>query len=441
MNHRRYNPLREEWVIVAANRVNRPWQGATEADTKTKAGFTTLATINPLAPGGKRANGKTSPHYTSTYVFENDFPSLTDDGNRDEDPSELVSDQLYQSHTIRAMNHRRYNPLREEWVIVAANRVNRPWQGATEADTKTKAGFTTLATINPLAPGGKRANGKTSPYYTSTYVFENDFPSLTDDGNRDEDPSELVSDQLYQSHTIRGTCRVLCYHPDSELSMARMSKEQIEAVIDLWIAQMDELQSKYEWVQIFENKGAVVGCSNPHPHGQLWASNFLPTYPAKEYNTQKAYKERTGKVMLMEVLKHELEVKERVVVENDEWVVVIPFWATWPFETMLLPKKHVISLNEINPEQKRLLADIIRKLLIKYDNLFQCSFPFSMGWQSAPTGRYLQEDRSFWTLRAVYLPPLLRSATVRKFMAGYELVSEPQRDITPEKVSLYRRSS
>lgn len=337
------------------------------------------------------------------------------------------------------MNHRRYNPLREEWVIVAANRVNRPWQGATEADTKTKAGFTTLATINPLAPGGKRANGKTSPHYTSTYVFENDFPSLTDDGNRDEDPSELVSDQLYQSHTIRGTCRVLCYHPDSELSMARMSIEQIEAVIDLWIAQMDELQSKYEWVQIFENKGAVVGCSNPHPHGQLWASNFLPTYPAKEYNTQKAYKERTGKVMLMEVLKHELEVKERVVVENDEWVVVIPFWATWPFETMLLPKKHVISLNEINPEQKRLLADIIRKLLIKYDNLFQCSFPFSMGWQSAPTGRYLQEDRSFWTLRAVYLPPLLRSATVRKFMAGYELVSEPQRDITPEKAAAMLR--
>uniref|UniRef100_F1L8W2 Probable galactose-1-phosphate uridylyltransferase n=1 Tax=Ascaris suum TaxID=6253 RepID=F1L8W2_ASCSU len=143
--------------------------------------------------------------------------------------------------------------------------------------------------------------------------------------------------------------------------------------------------------------------------------------------------------MLMEVLKHELEVKERVVVENDEWVVVIPFWATWPFETMLLPKKHVISLNEINPEQKRLLADIIRKLLIKYDNLFQCSFPFSMGWQSAPTGRYLQEDRSFWTLRAVYLPPLLRSATVRKFMAGYELVSEPQRDITPEKAAAMLR--
>ncbi|VDM49021.1 unnamed protein product [Toxocara canis] len=259
------------------------------------------------------------------------------------------------------MNHRRYNPLRDEWVIVAANRVNRPWQGAKEPGSGTKSGFATLTTVNPLAPGGKRANGLVTPNYTSTYVFDNDFPSLTDDGNRDEDPSQLAPDLLYQSHPIRGTCRVICYHPDSELSMVRMSALQIEAVVDMWAAQMDELESKYEWVQIFENRGAAVGCSNAHPHGQLWASNYLPTYPAKEYSSQKrrvvmaiyphstlqAYKERTGNVMLMEVVKHELDVRERLVVENDEWVVVVPFWATWPFETMLLPKKHVVAINKL----------------------------------------------------------------------------------------------
>ncbi|VDK46764.1 unnamed protein product [Anisakis simplex] len=329
------------------------------------------------------------------------------------------------------MSHRRYNPLRDEWVIVAANRLQRPWQGATESGSG--SGFMPSTTVNPLAPGGHRANGQITPHYTSTFVFQNDFPALRD--NADEEYSEGIANQLYRSHSIKGTCRVMCYHPNSDLSMAQMSHEQLEAVIDMWIEQMNELEKKYEWIQIFENRGALVGCSNAHPHGQLWASDYLPTYPAKEYSTQKTYHQQTGKIMLMEVVEEELRKRERLVVENDEWIVVVPFWATWPFETLLLPIKHSTSLNKISKEQKRCLADIMKKLVIKYDNLFKCAFPFSMGWKSAPTGRFLSENRDFWTLHAVYLPPLLRSASVKKFIAGYELVAEPQRDILPEKAA------
>lgn len=344
------------------------------------------------------------------------------------------------------MNHRRYNPLKDEWVIVAANRVKRPWQGAKEASSGKGGGddtankFQKSDTVNPLAPGGKRANGEVTPDYKDVFVFQNDFPSFTDDGQRGDDPSKHDIDNLYQSNLVRGTCRVICYHPCSDLCMAQMTCEQIERVIDVWIEQMNELESKYEWVQIFENRGAIVGCSNAHPHGQLWASNYLPNDPAKKYSTQKSYKERTGRVMLMDVVKRELEDRERIVVENEEWLVIVPFWAVWPFETMLLPKKHTTSLNKIKAEQKAKLASIMKSLLIKYDNLFHCPFPFSMGWQGAPTGRYLKEDCSFWTLHAVYLPPLLRSATVKKFMAGYELVCEPQRDILPEKAAEMLRS-
>ncbi|VDN08313.1 unnamed protein product [Thelazia callipaeda] len=334
------------------------------------------------------------------------------------------------------LSHRRYNPLLDQWIIIAENRIKRPWQGATEAVNASVSREGPSHQKNALAPGGLRASGEITPDYQATFIFPNDFPSLTDDGGKVSQPIELNETGLFKRQTVRGICRVICYHPDSNLQMSQMSLMQIEDVIDAWIDQINELQHKYVWIQIFENKGAMVGCSNVHPHGQLWASDFLPTLPAKCYATQKAYYERTGRIMLMDVLQYEMECGERIVTSNDSWVVIVPYWACWPFETMILPKKHVMSLNEITKDEKKLLAQIIQILLVKYDNLFKCPFPFSMGWEGAPTGRYLNENRKFWTLHAVYFPPLLRSATVKKFMAGYELISEPQRDITPEKVHL-----
>ncbi|KAK0427686.1 hypothetical protein QR680_010366 [Steinernema hermaphroditum] len=330
------------------------------------------------------------------------------------------------------MSHRRYNPLKDEWVIVSTDRINRPWKGATE---KTEQGaFQKSEEINPLAPGGIRANGEVTPFYSNTLVFTNDFPVFT------EDPKTEVHDEheLFKSqHDIRGTCRVLCFHPDSELSLATMSTAQIVDVIAQWIEQMNELRDKYEWIQIFENKGAAVGCSNAHPHGQLWCMNYLPNEATKKMETQKRYYQSHERPMLLDYLEQERKKKERVVVENDHWTIVVPYWAYWPFETLLLPNTHILRLDDITAEERSSLADIMKRLLVKYDNLFKCSFPYMFGWHGAPTGRYLDERCEFWQLHAAYLPPLLRSATVKKFMAAFEMHAEGQRDISPEKVCFY----
>lgn len=244
------------------------------------------------------------------------------------------------------MNHRRYNPLLGEWVLVAANRINRPWQGAKES--KVKADISSVTNENnPLAPGGIRANGTITPNYDGTYVFQNDFPALTDDETSEETFTKSDANDLFKMQKAKGTCRVICYHPNTNLTMALMTVEQIEKVVDTWIRELNNLKRKYEWIQVFENKGKMMGCSNSHPHGQLWATSYLPNVPTKMYINQKKYTEQTGQIMLMEYLKKELEAKERIVTENENWTVLVPFWGFWPFETMLLPKRPLQSLFDI----------------------------------------------------------------------------------------------
>ncbi|CAK1554291.1 unnamed protein product [Leptosia nina] len=325
--------------------------------------------------------------------------------------------------------HVRYNPLKDEWVLVSPHRCKRPWSGQTEQPPEEQAPDPN----NPLRAGAVRANGKKNPIYTSTYVFPNDFPALLE---RVPEPPASTN-PLFVSSQARGTCRVMCFHPDSSMTIPLMSVEEIMAVIEEWINQLKELGRRYTWVQIFENKGAVMGCSNPHPHCQIWASSFLPNEPRVKDRCQRAYYEKHEKAMLVAYVEQELLKKERIVLQNNEWVALVPYWASWPYETMLLPLKgHPQRMTDLNDDQKMALAEIMKQLNTKYDNLFNCSFPYSMGWHGAPTGPDAKPgDSPHWLFHGVYLPPLLRSATVKKFMVGYEMLAQPQRDLTPEQAA------
>lgn len=227
----------------------------------------------------------------------------------------------------------------------------------------------------------------------------------------------------------------MCFHPYSDLTLSTMEVKDIVKVITKWQEILAENMSKYNWVQIFENKGAIMGCSNPHPHCQVWSSNYLPNEISTKHRTQLAFYQEHKKVMLIEYLKRELEAQVRVVVENKDWAVLVPFWAVWPYEMMLLPKRHIVRMSDITEEETKTMAEIMKMLLIKYDNLFECNFPYSMGFHFAPTGTYLKEDCSHWQFHAIYLPPLLRNAQVKKHMVGYELLAQVQRDLTPEKAA------
>jgi len=238
-----------------------------------------------------------------------------------------------------------------------------------------------------------------------------------------------------QMQTQRGTCRVLCFSPRHDLTLAEMPVPDIRRVVEAWEQQVVELGERWRWVQVFENRGAMMGASNPHPHGQIWASDIMPTEPMKEDRAQRRYFGGHGAPLLLDYLELELAQQARIVVENAHWLVVVPFWAVWPFETLLLPKRRVLRLPDLDDAQRHALADILKRLLVRYDNLFQASFPYSMGWHGAPTGPDLDEDMGHWQLHAHFYPPLLRSATVRKFMVGYEMLGEPQRDITAEQAA------
>ncbi|XP_063233855.1 probable galactose-1-phosphate uridylyltransferase isoform X2 [Bacillus rossius redtenbacheri] len=233
----------------------------------------------------------------------------------------------------------------------------------------------------------------------------------------------------------QGTCRVMCFHPKSNLTLPLMSQSEIRAVVDAWVEQFSELGRRFAWVQIFENRGEIMGCSNPHPHCQIWASAFLPNEPRVKDSNQREYFRRHGRPLLLDYVSRELERRERVVVENCDWVVVVPFWAAWPFETMLLPKTHLLRLSDLSTAQRDSLAAIIKQLTTRYDNLFRTSFPYSMGWHGAPTGALMDADNEHWMLHALYYPPLLRSASVRKFMVGYEMLAQVQRDLTQEQAA------
>lgn len=324
--------------------------------------------------------------------------------------------------------HRRLNPLTGEWVLVSPHRTKRPWSGQQEArNTERRPSHDDSCY---LCARNTRANGEINPDYESTFVFDNDFAALL----KEEGVTSEEQDPLFQSEAVSGTCRVICFSPDHALSLAEMETQEIRKVIDLWSEQTTELGAKYKWVQVFENKGAVMGCSNPHPHGQVWASDFLPEIPAKEDSRQRAYLEEHGSVLLLDYLqkeaKNEFEApNSRYVVENDHWVALVPFWALWPYETILLPKRHVARITDLTTEERDALSEAMQELLVKYDNLFETSFPYSMGWHQAPF-EHGAEDH--WQLHAHFFPPLLRSATVKKFMVGYEMLGEPQRDITAE---------
>jgi UDPglucose--hexose-1-phosphate uridylyltransferase len=321
-------------------------------------------------------------------------------------------------------SHRRLNQLTGEWVLVSPHRTARPWQGQVEevaADQR--------PTYDPacyLCPGNERAGGARTPEYDSTYVFDNDFAALTPDVAPEEDDRR----GLLIAQSERGICRVVCFSPRHDLTLGQMPAEAIRTVVDTWADQYLELGS-LDWVrhvQIFENRGAMMGASNPHPHGQIWADERLPNEPAKELAQQRARAD-SGGCLLCDYLDVELDDGERIVTGNEHFTALVPFWAVWPFETLVLPRAHAGALPDLGPDQRDGLADILRRLTRRYDRLFGVTFPYSMGLHQQPTDG---DPHREWHLHAHFYPPLLRSATVRKFMVGYELLGQPQRDITPE---------
>lgn len=329
--------------------------------------------------------------------------------------------------------HRRLNPLTGEWVLVSPHRTKRPWQGQTE-----KLPLEERPAYDPtcyLCPGNLRAGGVVNPVYEHTFVFENDFAALMPLAV--EGRVEVAG--LLQAEPVRGICRVLCFSPRHDLTLAEMPVTDIRRVVDAWAEQTAALAALpyIGYVQVFENRGAMMGASNPHPHGQIWATELVPNEPAKEAARQAAYFAQHGRPLLSDYLALEEATGERVVCANDEWVALVPFWAVWPFETMVLPRRPAATLPELDDPARDALADILKRLITRYDNLFEVSFPYSMGWHQRPCdGR----EYGGWWLHAHFYPPLLRSATVRKFMVGFEMLGEPQRDIPAEAAAARLRS-
>ena len=330
--------------------------------------------------------------------------------------------------------HRRFNPLTEQWVLVSPHRANRPWQGQVEL-----AQIVQDLRYDPtcyLCPGNQRSNGEQNPAYTSTYVFANDFAALKP--NTPDFPDN--KNPLLRMQSVRGLSQVICFSPDHSKTLPELTPAEIESIIQTWRTQIKTLQNTWAWIQIFENKGAMMGCSNPHPHGQIWATDFLPNEIHQEHHTQRNYWSQHKRALLLDYAQQEKTDGSRTVVENAHWIAVVPYWALWPFETLLLPKAAIGCLTELNPAQIQALADALKELTTRYDNLFQCSFPYSMGWHSAPFSGFRPNDQEGWQLHAHFYPPLLRSASIRKFMVGYEMLAEAQRDLTAEQAAEKLRS-
>ena len=321
--------------------------------------------------------------------------------------------------------HRRFNALSGEWVLVSPHRSKRPWQGQEEpAETEVRPAYDPTCY---LCPSNSRVGGEQNPRYKSTYVFNNDFGALMPDV-----PTGGTNEAgLLRAEAEMGICRVICFSPRHDLTLPEMAVPDIRRVIDLWVEEFQHLGARPDinYVQIFENKGPMMGCSNPHPHGQIWAQRTVPGEPAKEGIQQLAYFREHHRTLLTDYLEIELEKKERVVLENEHFVVVVPFWAVWPYETLVISRRAVQDLTQLSPAERNGLADALRRLTIRYDNLFNISFPYSAGIHQRPTDGQPHPE---WHLHLHFYPPLLRSASVRKFMVGYEMLGDPQRDVTPE---------
>jgi len=317
--------------------------------------------------------------------------------------------------------HRRRNLLTGRWVLVSPHRAKRPWQGET-GDPAVRGG----AAYDPgcyLCPGNTRTGGEVNPDYPATFVFPNDFPALMSDT-----PAPETGDPVFEMAPARGTSRVICYAPDHGKTLPDLDNAAVRALIDTWAAQSAELGETHRYVQVFENKGAMMGCSSPHPHGQIWASDFVPSELADEDREQAAWHVAHGHGLLETVVDRELADGSRVVAVNAQWLAVVPFWAAWPFEVLLIARDPVARLQDLDDAARDALARMLRVITGRYDALFDCSMPYSMGWHQAPG----TDDAPHWRLHAHFYPPLLRSASVRKFMVGFEMLAEPQRDLTPE---------
>lgn len=326
--------------------------------------------------------------------------------------------------------HRRYNPLTGEWVLLSPHRALRPWQG--QIETLDKTDETSYDENCFLCAGNTRITGEQNPNYDTTHVFQNDFAALKVDT-----PEIDNNDPLFTMQSSKGESRVICFSPDHSKSLPELNIKEITQIVKTWQEEVFELSQHYQWIQIFENKGKVMGCSNPHPHGQIWAQKQLPTLALKKQQNFSDYYAKYNSNLLFDYTQRELELEERVVVKNEDWLVVVPYWAAWPFETLLLPRFKIRQMTELTENKQVSLADIIKQITIKYDNLFQCSFPYSMGWHGAP---FDGDNHPEWTIHAHFFPPLLRSATIKKFMVGYEMLAEVQRDITPEQAAQQLRN-
>ncbi len=320
--------------------------------------------------------------------------------------------------------HRRYNALTGEWVLVSPHRSQRPWQGKVEKKTEDSR-----PSYDPqcyLCPGNQRAGGRTNETYTKPYVFTNDFAALLPDS-----PTTTYEDGLLRAQSEQGLCRVVCFSPNHALTIPEMDEADIQQIILVWQQEYDDLGRRdfVNHVQIFENKGATMGCSNPHPHGQIWAQSSVPREVVKKTETQQAYYRQHGRTLLTDYLAQEVAAGDRVLIDNEHFVALTPFWAVWPYEVMIVPRRPMRDITELTDEEAHALARIFRQLTIRLDNIFETSFPYSMGIHQRPTDG---QEHQAWHWHMSFYPPLLRSATVKKFMVGYEMFAEPQRDITAE---------
>jgi UDPglucose--hexose-1-phosphate uridylyltransferase len=323
--------------------------------------------------------------------------------------------------------HKRFNPLLCEWVLVSPHRTQRPWQGQVEVLQTEK-----IPSYDPacyMCPRNTRANGTKNPDYTKTLVFDNDFPALQLDT-----PDEGFEEGLLLASGESGVCRVVCFSPRHNLTLSHMEAAALRDLVDVWAEQYAELGAleNIRHVQIFENRGAMMGASNPHPHCQVWATSTIPNVPERELNSFVFHRQTKNRCLLCDYLGQEQKARERLVEENEHFAVVVPFWAVWPFETMIISKRHAGSLAELSSQERDALAALLKKLTTRYDQLFNAPFPYSMGFHQSPTDDAPHPE---WHLHAHFYPPLLRSATVRKFMVGFEMLGSPQRDLTAEQAA------